>query len=236
MSGEPLLAVRGVSKTFGRAAVVRDVSFTLDAGRSMAIVGPSGSGKTTLARCIAGREKPTSGEVRCTGTPQLIAQQPASTLNPRFTAAEVVEEPLVIHGVGQERRQMAIDAMRLVGLPDAGIDRCSQEFSGGEKQRMAIARAMVVRPQLIVLDESLTGLDPALQAQMTELLLDLQRRIGVAYILITHDLALASAMAGSIAVMHQGEMVEQAPTAELLARPRHPLTRELIQATRALTV
>jgi len=219
MPSEPLLVVRGVSKW-----VVRDVSLTLDAGSTMAIVGPSGSGKTTLARCIAGREKPDSGEIRCTGILQLIAQQPASAMNPRFTAAEVIEEPLVIRG-DRDRQPRVVETMKLVGLPAEALERRSHEFSGGEKQRLAIARALVLEPRLIILDESLTGLDPALQAQ-----------IGVAYILITHDLALAASMAASIAVMDQGRMVEHAPTTDLLARPQHPITRELIEATRALTV
>jgi ABC-type dipeptide/oligopeptide/nickel transport system ATPase subunit len=235
---DPLLDVRGLSKVWssGRAAL-SDVSFTLDSGRTMAIVGPSGSGKSTLARCLAGYEKPTAGEIRFQGERhqiQLIAQQPASSLNPRFTAAEIIEEPLVI-----QRRDVAgaaARAMELVALPKDGLRRRAHQFSGGERQRLAIARAMVLAPKLVVLDESLSGLDPELQDQMRVLLIGLAEWTGVAYLIITHDLSLAAAMASSIAVMADGQLVEQAPAGELFERPRHPLTRELIAATRALSV
>ena len=251
MSAEPLLAVRNLSKTYQQRrwwgaggpakTAMRDISFTLEAGRTLAVVGPSGSGKSTLARCLASFEAPSSGEVRFQGRPreiQLIFQQPAASLNPRFTAAEIIEEPLLIQrrGTAAERCARAGRAMEQVGLPAAELGKRSDRFSGGEKQRLAIARALVLEPKVIILDESLTGLDAALQKQITGLLRDLQARLGVTYILISHDLALAGGFATEIAVMEGGAIVEHAPAAELLTAPRHPLTRELLEATKALAV
>jgi ABC-type dipeptide/oligopeptide/nickel transport system ATPase subunit len=245
MPSSLLLEVRNLSKTYQRrplsTAALHDVSFTLEAGRTLAIVGPSGSGKSTLARCLASFETPTAGEIVFQGRPleiQLISQQPAASLNPRFTAAEVIEEPLLIQRRGSSagRRQSAARAMEQVGLSPADLGKRSQQFSGGELQRLAIARALVLEPKLIILDESLTGLDVALQTQITGLLRALQARLGITYILISHDLALAAGLATKIAVMDHGAIVEHASAAELLAAPRHPLTRELLAATRALTV
>jgi ABC-type glutathione transport system ATPase component len=251
MPGSPLLEVRHLSKTYSRrrwwggsqpsVSAVRDASFTLEGGRTLAIAGPSGSGKSTLARCLASLEIPTSGEVLFQGQPQeiqLIFQQPAASLNPRFTAAEIIEEPLVIQrrGTSADRRRRAIRALEQVGLSPAELDKRSNRFSGGEKQRLAIARALVLEPKLIILDESLTGLDVGLQAQITALLRDLQARLGVTYILISHDLELAGSLSTEIAVMDQGVIVEHASTGELFDSPRHPLTRELLAATRALTI
>jgi len=249
MPPEPLLTVRGLSKTFHRrrrwgaqapgVTALDDVSFTLNRGRTLAIVGPSGSGKSTLARCLAGLETPTSGEIRFAGAPvemQLIFQQPAASLNPRFIAAEVVEEPLVIQGRGSraDRRRKAVLVLEQVELPASVLDRRSQLLSGGEKQRLAIARALLVEPKLIILDESLVGLDVSLQHQVATLLTDLQSRLGVAYILISHDLDLAAGLASEIAVMDHGRIVEQALAARLKATASHPLTRELIAAAEVL--
>jgi ABC-type dipeptide/oligopeptide/nickel transport system ATPase subunit len=257
MSSSPLLEVHGLSKNYGRHEALHDVSFTFgkwggpparrDAGRTggpphtLAVVGASGSGKTSLARCLAGFEKPSSGEIQFAGQPheiQLIFQQPAASLNPRFTAAEAIEEPLVIQrrGTAVERRRAAERARREAGLPPEALGKRTHEFSGGERQRLAIARALVLEPKLLILDESLTGLDPGLQTQIIALLRDLQTRLDVAYILISHDLVLATSLATDIAVMDGGKLVELAPAAELLERPSHPRTRELIDAARALTV
>jgi ABC-type dipeptide/oligopeptide/nickel transport system ATPase subunit len=238
---EPLLAVDHLSKTYvAGTAALKDVSFSLDTGCALAIVGPSGSGKTTLARCLAHLETPTSGEFRFRGAPiaiQLIFQQPAASLNPRFTAAQIVEEPLVIQRrAPAERRERALRAIQQVGLSAAGLDRPSRRFSGGEQQRLAIARALVVEPKLLILDESLTGLDVDLQAQIVTLLRGLQSGLGIAYILISHDLALAATLAHEIAVLDRGSLIEQAPPAALLAAPRHPVTRELVSASKALAV
>jgi ABC-type glutathione transport system ATPase component len=244
MSAEPLLAVRGLSKTYTRrrwwggevpgTAALEDVSFTLHSGRTLAVVGPSGSGKSTLARCLARLEKPTAGDVVFSGGVfeiQLIFQQPAASLNPRFTAAEVVEEPLLIQRRG-DRRTRAARALQRVGLDPGDLDKPARHFSGGEKQRLAIARALVLEPKLIILDESLTGLDPALQGQMVALL----QELGLTYILISHDLDLAAGMATEIAVMDFGKVVEQGPVGEVLGAPRHPLTCDLLAASRALAV
>ena len=247
MAASPLLSVRSLSKTYTRrrwwgaaepaTAALRDVSFTLDAGRTLAVVGASGSGKTTLARCLASFEKPTSGDIVFQGAPQaiqLIFQQPAASLNPRFTAAEAIEEPLLIQRRGG--RAAVIRALEQVGLSPAEMDKRCDQFSGGEKQRLAIARALVLEPKLIILDESLTGLDVGLQTQIVALLRELQSATSVAYILISHDLGLAAGFASEIAVMDRGALVEHAPAATLFDHPSHPLTRELLAATRALTV
>jgi len=244
MSASPLLAVRSLSKTYQRrrwwggtepgVTALCDVSFTMEAGHTLAIVGPSGSGKSTLARCLARFEQPTSGEIDFAGDPleiQLIFQQPAASLNPRFTAAEVVEEPLVIQGRG-DRRAQANRALEQVGLGGIDVRKPSRQFSGGEKQRLAIARALVLHPKLLVLDESLTGLDPALQSQMVALL----KQIGLTYIVISHDLALAAELATEIAVMESGRLIEYGPAAEVWNAPRQGLTRELVAAARALAV
>ena len=254
--GADLLAVRQLGKVYGalgwwgelRASaapktVLHDVSFTLGRGETLALVGPSGSGKSTLARCVAGVEEATSGEILVDGRPrepgdrqriQLIFQQPAATLNPRFTAAEIVEEPLVIQR--RERAGAAARALELVGLPVTAAGRRAHEFSGGERQRLAIARALVLRPELLILDESFTGLDARLQEQIAELLRGLQQRLGLAYLLISHDLELVAGMAHTLAVMEAGRIVEQGPAAEVLAAPRQQLTRLLIEAARMLSL
>ena len=163
---------------------------------------------------------------------QLIFQEPASSLNPRFTAAQIVTEPLLIRRIGtaKTRRQRASELMETVGLPRQALETPALEFSGGERQRLAIARALALEPKLLILDESFSGLDLSVQAQVTSLLLDLQERRGLTYILIAHDLALVWRMAGEIAVMDHGSIVEHAGVADLLARPQHPLTKELLDA------
>jgi peptide/nickel transport system ATP-binding protein len=218
--------------------VIRDVSFTLDAGRTLALVGPSGSGKTTLARCIAGMEKPDRGTVRVAGAVQLIPQQPAASLNPRFTAAEIVEEPLVIRrsGTRRERRRRVLAAMESVGVDPAACGKRALAFSGGERQRLAIARALVTEPTLLILDESLASLDLSIQAQIANLLVELQERLGLGYIVISHDLTTVSRIATEIAVMDGGRLVEFGPAAEVLEAPREAVTRELVAAGQALTL
>jgi ABC-type dipeptide/oligopeptide/nickel transport system ATPase subunit len=208
------------------------------------VVGPSGAGKSTLALCLSFFETPTSGEIWLEGRKamradiQLICQEPASSLNPRFTAAEIVTEPLLIRRIGTAKSRIlrASELMDTVGLPRHTIQTPALEFSGGERQRLAIARALAVEPKLLILDESFAGLDLSVQAQVANLLLDLQERRGLTYILIAHDLALVWRLAGEIAVMDHGSIVEHAAVADLLARPRHPLTRELLDAARALSL
>ena len=254
MVAEPYLVVQGLSKTFTRrswwgrhrtgTAALRNVGFSLDKGRTLGVVGPSGSGKSTLARCLAFFETPDSGAIRLNGREaarhveiQLIFQQPAASLNPRFTALEIVTEPLVIQKRGDRRarRERAAEWLERVGLPRQSMHLPALEFSGGERQRLAIARALVLEPKLLILDESFTGLDLSIQAQITRLLLDLQARLELTCILITHDLALAASVSHEIAVMEAGAIVEHGATAELLAHPRHPVTRELLEAAMALS-
>jgi ABC-type glutathione transport system ATPase component len=251
MSSETLLRVRGLTKIYERrswfagkhavAPAIHDIGFDLDRGQTLAIAGPSGSGKSTLARCIAGFETPTAGEVLFDGARpqiQLIQQQPAASLNPRFTAAEIVAEPFVIakQGSSRQRRERAAELMETVGLSPNDLHKRALEFSGGERQRLAIARALAPEPRLLILDESLTGLDWALQSQISGLLVDLQRRFEMAFILIAHDLELAGRLAGEIAVMDMGAIVERGPARRLLDAPRHPRTRELRDAAIALSL
>ena len=255
MPADSLLQVRNLSKTYfhrrwpaaPRPATVAlaGVSFTLERGRTLAVVGPSGSGKSTLARCLTQFETPTGGEILFDGSPlsphrrldiQLIFQQPAASLNPRFTAAEIVEEPLVIQraGTGAGRRERAAFALELTGITRASLGKPAHEFSGGERQRLAIARALVTEPKVLILDESFNGLDMTLAAQIAALLTGLQQRLGVAYILISHDLTLIAGLAVEIAVMDHGTIVEHAPTATLMNHPKHAQTRALITASAAL--
>jgi ABC-type dipeptide/oligopeptide/nickel transport system ATPase subunit len=226
-----LLEVRHLSKSYRGRTVLRNVSLTLARGRTLALVGPSGSGKSTLARCIAGFEKPDAGEILLAGNtrPQLIFQQPASSLNPRFTAQEIIEEPLVIQH--RDRQGAAERAMQLVSLPTDALHKRALQFSGGERQRLAIARALVLEPELLILDESFAGLDGKLQEQIAALLSDLQHRLNLAYLVISHDLELVAGLAHDLAVMEEGAIVEQGPTSQLLSAANHPLTRQLLDAS-----
>jgi peptide/nickel transport system ATP-binding protein len=237
---EPLLVVRDLGKMYGRTMGLSGVSFTLERAGTLGVVGSSGAGKSTLARCLGGFEQPTSGEILFAGEPleiQLIFQQPAASLNPRFTAGEIVEEPLVIQrrGTPAGRRERSAAALELVGIGRAALGKRAHQFSGGERQRLAIARSLVLEPKLLILDESFNGLDPSLTVQISSLLGDLQQRLGLTYILISHDLELVAGLSTEIAVMESGRMVEHGPTGAVMSAPRHPLTRELIDATRALS-
>lgn len=241
MPGDPLLSVAGLCKSYAGRPVLDNISFSLQRGRTLAVVGPSGSGKSTLARCLARFEPPDSGSVALHGRDfrafprtaiQLIAQQPAASLNPRFTAAEIVAEPLLIQKRGdrEERRRRARAAIEAVGLDPGAEGKFALAFSGGERQRLALARALVVEPEILILDESLGSLDLSVQAQIANLLLELQERLGIACILISHDLAAVARIAPEIAVLAGGGVVEHGTTAELLERPRHTVTRGLVYA------
>jgi ABC-type dipeptide/oligopeptide/nickel transport system ATPase subunit len=247
MAADPFLSVRGLCKSFAGRPAIQNVTFSLERGRTLGLVGPSGSGKSTLARCLSLFEVPTSGEIWLEGRKlqaamradiQLIFQEPAASLNPRFTAAQIVTEPLLIRRIGtaKTRLLLASELLETVGLPRQALPTPALEFSGGERQRLAIARALAVEPKLLILDESFAGLDLSVQAQVTRLLLDLQERRGLTYILISHDLALVWRLAGEIAVMDHGSIVEHAGRADLLARPQHPLTRALLNASLALSL
>jgi ABC-type glutathione transport system ATPase component len=256
MPSEPLLTVRALSKTFrlARRPAITGIHFSLDRGRTLGLVGPSGSGKSTLAQCLAMFEEPDSGEILFEGRNlvglnrrekarvrpaiQIVLQQPAAALNPRFTAGEIVAEPLLIgrRATPAACRSRAAEAMEMAGLPPAAAARLALSFSGGERQRLAIARALVLEPKLLILDESFSGLDLSVRAQILNLLAEAQHRFGTAYILISHDLRLVARCAGEIAVMDGGTFVEHAAAAELMAHPRHSLTIEMLHAAGKLSL
>jgi peptide/nickel transport system ATP-binding protein len=229
----PLLQIHNLSKHYEQRKIfsrkkftvcaLQDVDFSLFAGVTVALVGRSGSGKTTLARCIAGFETPDSGEVMLQGVSaqslkgrrrqqiQLLFQDTATSFNPRFTAEQIISEPLDLLEVGsrEERREKVIQGMQEVGLDVEAKSRPAAEFSGGQRQRLALARALVVQPKLLILDEALSGLDVPLQSGMISLLLELQRKHNLAYLYISHDLNFVSLFAQQIVVMDQGRIVEQ---------------------------
>lgn len=236
---------------FSRAKVlvhaVDDVSFELNAGDTMALVGESGCGKSTLGRLLLRLLDATSGQVWFEGQDlmtmspaqlraarrnvQMIFQDPYSSLNPRMTVEQTLVEPLVLHGLAAGRhRQRAIELLDLVGLPAQYLQRYPHEFSGGQRQRIGIARALAVEPRLIVCDEAVSALDVSIQAQVINLLQDLQQRLNLAYVFIAHDLAVVKHIASHVAVMYLGQIVEYADKHTLFATPRHPYTQALLSA------
>ena len=256
-----ILRVRGLSKQYAardllmrRAMVyaVRNADLDIAPSKIVAIVGESGSGKSTLARCIARLEDCDEGQVwfrdrdiaALTGNElrpfrrelQLILQDSAGALNPRFTALEAVEEPLVFQRTKNtdERRREALQMMDRVGLPADWAQRRVTQFSGGQRQRIAIARSLTLRPKFLILDEALSGLDLSTQAQVLNLLLELQEAYGLTYLFVSHDLTLIAQVADEIAVMHAGEIVERGSTADIFNRPKHPQTIALVNAAASL--
>jgi peptide/nickel transport system ATP-binding protein len=231
-------------------AAVQDVEFEVDCGRILAIIGASGSGKSTVARCVAGLERPDAGEVWIDGTDiaqlgsrelrpfrsrvQMIFQDAATSMNPHFSAAEVIEEPLLLQRQSRiERRNTAEELIKKVGLSADWLDRSAAEFSGGQQQRLAIARALTLRPKLLVLDEAWCGLDLSMQAQIANLLIDLQAEHSLSYLLISHDLSLVARMADAIAVMSNGQIVESGSTQQIISDPQHPETKKLLSSAKA---
>jgi ABC-type glutathione transport system ATPase component len=224
------------------------VSFTVSAGSTLAIVGESGSGKSTLASCIACLETCTSGNLwfECrnlaqTAEPdlrkirpriQLIFPDPASSLNPRFSILEIITEPLVVQGKldRKERNELGFSLLERVGLSVDMAERSAAELSGGQRQRLAIARALTLDPKILILDEALSALDCSVQAQIANLLLDLQSFLGMTFLFITHDLAMAAHLADDIAVMSRGRIVEHGPSTRILRTPGHEATRQLLAA------
>ena len=259
LSDATLLRVRELRKRYSRregwrmrdAVVLRDVDLDIQAGSILAIVGDSGAGKTTLARCIAGMEKPDRGSIVLGGVDlarlparklrrfrpriQLIFQDPSTALNPRFTAEELICEPLLVRGMGsgEERSEQVTQLMREVGLSPDWKTRRALEFSGGQLQRIAIARALTTRPEILILDEAFTGLDLSTAAQIANLLLDLRAAHGLTYILISHDISFAAQFADEIAVMSAGKIVERGPAARILEAPEADPTRILVESARA---
>ena len=254
----PLVEVRHLVKQFtrregflSRPSIVRavnDVSFTVDEGETFGLVGESGSGKTTTGRCILRLIEPTSGEVlfrgdnvlayshdemrRARRQMQIVFQDPYSSLNPRMRVREIIEEPLIIHKIGdrESRRQRVRDLYSLVGLDPATIDRYPHEFSGGQRQRIGVARALALNPSFIIADEPVSALDVSIQAQVVNLLIDLQQKLGLAYLFIAHDLRLVEHICRRTAVMYLGRIVEMGDTARLFHNPQHAYTKALLSA------
>jgi oligopeptide transport system ATP-binding protein len=238
----------GLLRAGTKVKAVDDVSFTIDEGETFGLVGESGSGKTTTGRCVLRLIEPTSGQVRFRGDDvlafsrrrmrdarrdmQIVFQDPHSSLNPRMRARRIVEEPLVIHGLGTraERRARVAELFRLVGLDPAHLERYPHEFSGGQRQRIGLARALALNPSFVVLDEPVSALDVSVQAQVVNLLMDLQQQLKLTYLFIAHDLRLVEHICGRVAVMYLGKIVEMGPTAALFAAPQHPYTRALLSA------
>ncbi len=254
----PLLEVGHLVKSFSRsrglfaaASVVRavdDVSFAIDEGETFGLVGESGSGKTTTGRCLLRLIEPDSGEVRFRGEDvlafskarlrearrdmQIVFQDPYSSLNPRMRAGTIVEEPLVIHRIGDRasRRARVEELFELVGLDASQLARYPHQFSGGQRQRIGLARALALNPSLIVADEPVSALDVSVQAQVVNLLMDLQARLKLTYLFIAHDLRLVRHICSRVAVMYLGRIVEMGTTEALFAAPAHPYTQALLSA------
>jgi len=256
----PLLSVRDLAKHFpvGKAGLsgkpaawlraVDGVSFDLERGESLGLVGESGCGKSTTARAIIGLHPPTAGTVEFDGVDlaklsrrawlpyrrriQMIFQDPYASLDPRQTVGSILAEPLKIHDLAKprDRRLRALALLDAVGLNPRHINRYPHEFSGGQRQRIGIARALALEPELIICDEPVSALDVSIQAQIINLLRDLQERFDLAYLFIAHDLAVVRHLCHRVAVMYLGRVVEIAPRDELYTHPQHPYTRALLSA------
>ena len=249
-----LLAVEGLVTQFrsrtggGVVRAVDGVSLRLGPGETLGVVGESGCGKSTLARSILRLIEPTAGAIIFEGVDiraldaralrakrremQIIFQDPYASLDPRLKVADIVGEPLAIHHIGgrRSRRRTVAELLDIVGLPAAAAEQYPHEFSGGQHQRIGVARAIAMRPKLIIADEPVSALDVSIQAQVLNLLVSLRQRFGLAYIFISHDLSVVEHMADAVAVMYLGRIVETAPAEALFARPAHPYTQALIQA------
>jgi oligopeptide transport system ATP-binding protein len=260
MTDEPLLRLEDVVKHFpitrgiafrrkvGEVKAVDGVSLTVDQAETLGLVGETGCGKSTLARCITRLYDLTSGRVVFAGRDisrlsgrelnpvrreiQMIFQDPYSSLNPRRRVGSIIADPLAIHGVadGRDRARRVRELMELVGLNPEHYNRFPAEFSGGQRQRVGVARALALRPRLIVCDEPVSALDVSIQAQIVNLLADLQNDLGLSYVFIAHDLSVVRHVSDRIAVMYLGRVVETTATAELYHRPRHPYTVALLSA------
>jgi oligopeptide/dipeptide ABC transporter ATP-binding protein len=237
---------------FGRPTAfvkaVDGVSFTVEAGKTLAIVGESGCGKSTVSRLVLRLIEPDSGSIKFEGRDllaldanelrsfrrdaQIIFQDPYASLNPRMTVSQILAEPLILHDLvpPERRRERVEELLRLVGLEPRFARRYAHEFSGGQRQRIAIARALAVEPKLIICDEPVSALDVSIRSQILNLLRDLQDRLGLAYIFVSHDLAVVKHIADRVAVMNLGSIVETADAQALFAAPRHPYSRALLSA------
>ena len=257
----PLVRARSLSKSFERRsaglwarplslAAVDGVDLDVRRGETVGLVGESGSGKSTLGRLLVRLVDPDAGTVHFDGTDllalrgaqlrrarrrfQIIFQDPYGSLNPRMRVGTAVGEPLLIHELAPDRkarRERVAELFRQVGLDPATMDRYPHEFSGGQRQRIGIARAIACAPEFVVADEPVSALDASVQAQIVNLLIELQQALGLAYLFIAHDLRLVREICDRVAVMYLGRIVEEAPAAELYARPQHPYTKALLAST-----
>jgi oligopeptide transport system ATP-binding protein len=259
-TGEPLLVVKNLKKYFpvkkgllidrtvDNVKAVDDVSFHVHAGETLGLVGESGSGKTTTGYCVLQLLKPTDGTVSFHGQDltkmrrgdlrevrrdlQVVFQDPYASLNPRMTVGDIVSEPLLVHDIGDRssRRRSAEQLLEVVGFNPDFINRYPHEFSGGQRQRIGIARALALNPSLIVCDEPVSALDVSIQAQILNLLKDLQAEFGLAYLFIAHDLAVVRTMSDRIAVMNRGKIVEDGAAEAVYTNPQDPYTQALLAA------
>lgn len=231
---------------------LQDISLELHAGRSLGVVGESGSGKSTLARLVMALDRPTSGRISLLGHDlsaltaselraqrrhfQMVFQDPYGSLDPRQTIARIVAEPLeaLDNSTAAQRRARVAEVLEQVGLRASDLDKYPHEFSGGQRQRIAIARALITRPQLIVADEPVSALDVSVQAQVLNLMQQLQHDHGVTFLLISHDLAVVQQLCQDVVVLHQGRIVERGSPEQLFTAPQHPYTRQLVQAVPAI--
>lgn len=259
---QPLLKAESLVKRYAKRSLagareellaLDGVSFTIFSGTTLAVVGESGSGKSTLASCLACLESPAAGNIWFEGKDlvklgeracrqvrpqiQLIFQDPASSLNPRWSVLEILVEPLILQRKfkREEMKQRANSLLERVGLSPDIVGRLPTELSGGQRQRLAIARALALEPKLLILDEALSALDCSVQAQIANLLMELQSSLGMTYLFITHDLAMAAYLADEIAVMNRGRIVEQGPAEKILKQPQHETTLRLLAAMPRIT-
>jgi dipeptide transport system ATP-binding protein len=258
---EPILRVEKLVKKYQRKnsagsseelVALGGVSFAVAQGTTLAVVGESGSGKSTLGFCISCLENPTTGSIWFEGRDiavltenerrhirpqiQLIFQDPSNSLNPRWRIQEILLEPLILQSklTREEIKPRAVALLAQVGLSSDMLQRSPAKLSGGQRQRLAIARALALEPKLLILDEALSALDCSIQAQIANLLMELQRKLGMTYLFITHDLAMAAHLADEIAVMNRGRVVEQGPARDIMRHPKEEITQHLLAAMPSL--